>query len=113
MGMMVKAAKGMNAMTQSNVFRDSILRQLKEMKEDLQIRYGVSRIGVFGSVAREESGRESDVDVVVEMKPDLFLRAELRKELSSIFGREVDVVRYGPGMSALLRSRIDREAIYV
>ncbi|MEW6291410.1 MAG: nucleotidyltransferase domain-containing protein, partial [Thermodesulfobacteriota bacterium] len=41
------------------------------MKEQLQVRYGVTRIGVFGSVARGEASAESDVDIVVEMEPNL------------------------------------------
>jgi len=35
--------------------------------------YGVKRIGVFGSFARNEADETSDVDIVVEMtEPDLF-----------------------------------------
>jgi len=93
--------------------RDDIFYVLRLMKEQLQVRYGVTRIGVFGSVARGEASAESDVDIVVEMEPNLFLRAGLKAELTSRLGRPVDVVRYRQGMNSRLKRRIDREAHYV
>jgi predicted nucleotidyltransferase len=93
--------------------RDEILRELRHMKEDVRVRYGVTRIGIFGSVARSETKAASDVDVVVEMKPNLFMRAGLKAELESRFGKSVDVVRYRQGMNRYLKARIDRDALYV
>ena len=93
--------------------KDEILNELRLAKKDLQARYGVTRIGIFGSVARGEANPESDVDVVVEMKPNLFMRAGLKAELESRFGKPVDVVRYRQGMNDYLKRRIDREALYV
>ena len=44
-------------------------------------RAGVLRLGVFGSVARDEAGPESDVDILVEFEkvPDLYEFAALRE----------------------------------
>jgi len=64
-------------------------------------------------VARSETKTASDVDVIVEMKPNLFMRAGLKAELESRFGKSVDVVRYRKGMSPYLKARIDRDALYV
>ena len=48
----------------------SILRKYLSTKADA---YGITKIGIFGSVARNEQTEDSDVDVCVEMKrPDLF-----------------------------------------
>lgn len=47
---------------------DEALEKLRGAKPLLD-RYGVARIGVFGSVARGEAGPDSDVDVLVEFKP--------------------------------------------
>jgi predicted nucleotidyltransferase len=93
--------------------RDEVLRELRHMKEEFKTRYGVTRIGIFGSVARSEIRTESDVDVVVEMKPSLFMRASLKAELESLFGKSVDIVRYREGMNRYLKARIDRDALYV
>src|SRR5690606_39367615 len=73
---------------------DEVLAQLRGLKDQLCARFGITRIGVFGSMARGDQGPESDVDIVVEMEPNLYKRAELREELQSRFGRPVDVIRY-------------------
>jgi len=93
--------------------RDEFLCELRHMKEKFKFRYGVTRSGIFGSVARSETKTASDVDVVVEMKPNLFMRAGLKAELESRFGKSVDVVRYRQVMNRYLKARIDRNALYV
>lgn len=93
--------------------RDEVLNVLRERKPNLKERFGVNRIGIFGSVARDEAGSQSDVDVVVQMEPNLFRRVELKAHLESCLGRPVDVVRYRQKMPPHLKDRIDHEAIYV
>ncbi|MDB9527032.1 nucleotidyltransferase domain-containing protein [Oscillatoria sp. CS-180] len=93
--------------------RANILAQLQALKPDLNKRYAVSQIGVFGSVARDDIGIESDIDVVVHMQPDILKRACLKAELETVFSCKVDVVRYWHGMNTYLKTRIDREVIYV
>ena len=93
--------------------REATLKVLRAHKRELEARYGVTRLGIFGSVARDEATDESDVDVVVEMAPDLFGRVSLKEELETILGAKVDLVRYWRRMNHYLKSRIDREAHYV
>lgn len=90
-----------------------ILQKLRSLKPELEQRYGITRIGVFGSVARNEAHSGSDIDIVIEMAPDLLKRASLKAELELLFGKNVDVVRYWHGMNSFLKRRIDSEAIYV
>ena len=71
--------------------RDAALKVLREHKQELEERYGVTRLGIFGSVARDKAADGSDVDVVVEMAPDLFGRVSLIEELEAIFGAKVDL----------------------
>jgi predicted nucleotidyltransferase len=97
----------------SSVDRQTILRELGTIKPSLEKRFRIRRIGVFGSVARDDAGSSSDIDIVVDMAPDLFMRAELKADLESFLGRKVDVVRYRDGMNKYLKQRIDREAVYV
>jgi predicted nucleotidyltransferase len=47
------------------------------------------------------------------MQPDMLKRVCLKAELETIFGCQVDVVRYWDGMNQYLKRRIDREAVYV
>ena len=90
-----------------------ILAILRDYKAQLAEKYGISEIGVFGSVSRDEIREDSDIDVFVKMHPDLLKRACLKEELESIFGKKVDVVRYRPGMNKFLKKRIDNEGTYV
>lgn len=92
---------------------NDVISELRSMKEQLQARYRVTRIGVFGSLARGEAGAGSDVDIVVEMEPNLFLRAGLKMELTARLGKPVDVVRYRQGMNERLKKRIEQETCYV
>ena len=73
----------------------------------------MTRIGIFGSVARGEATSASDIDIVVHMIPDLLQRVRLKAELESLFGKSVDVIRYRPSMNPYLKARIDQEARYV
>ena len=92
--------------------RDAALKVLREHKREFEERY-VTRLGIFGSVARDEAADESDVDVVVEMAPDMFGRVSLKEELETILGAKVDLVRYWRRMNHYLKRRIDMEAHYV
>lgn len=70
-------------------------------------RYGVSKAGLFGSVARGESGGDSDVDIVVEFKGEKSLLdlAGLKIDIEDRLGRRVDVLTYS-SIHPLLRERI-------
>jgi len=77
-------------------------------------RHRVRRLGLFGSVLRDDFGPESDVDVLVEFEPDgapgFFELGEMQEELSSLFGRNVDL-RTPRSLSPYFRDRVLREAI--
>ncbi len=93
--------------------RETILKELRRLKPDFEQQYGVTRIGIFGSVARNEIREDSDVDVVVEMRdPDLFYMVHIKEALENNLKRPVDVIRYRTMMNRYLRARIDREAVY-
>jgi predicted nucleotidyltransferase len=94
--------------------RETVLQELQKLKPDLEKRYGVTKIGIFGSIARNEIREDSDVDVVVEMnEPDLFYMVHIKEALEQKFRMPVDVIRYRAMMNKYLKARIDREAVYV
>ena len=71
------------------------------------------KIGIFGSVARNEQTEDSDVDVCVEMKkPDLFTMVHIKEELQELFGKPVDIVRLRKNMNPMLLKQIKRDGIY-
>jgi uncharacterized protein len=94
------------------IHKNQIIDQLRILKPELEERYGVVKIGIFGSLARNESHDRSDIDIVVEMLPDLLKRASLKEYLEKLFNKEVDVVRYWYGMNPYLKTRIEQEALY-
>lgn len=59
-------------------------------------RYGVRRAGVFGSVARGQARRDSDVDIVVSMPAhaDLLDFVSLKRALEERLQRNVDLATY-------------------
>ena len=78
------------------------------------MKYGLIRIGIFGSVARRENTNNSDIDIVVELeKPSLSLMYELRENLKNLFGCEVDLVRFRDSLRPMLKNNIQNEAVYV
>ena len=95
------------------VLKDCI-RQLTAFKEESGKQFGITKIGIFGSVARQENTEDSDIDIVVEMEqPTLSLMYELRERLKALFNCNVDLVRFRPSLRPLFKSNILNEAIYV
>ena len=83
-------------------------------KDELRREYGVRRIGLFGSYARDDATLKGDIDIVVDLeKPDLFDLIGIKQTLEEALGSKVDVVRLRSRMNQSLRARIDRDAIYV
>lgn len=94
--------------------REEVLAILARFRDQRAQEFSITRIGIFGSLARGEATEVSDVDVVVELeRPDLLLLVGIKQELEELLQRPVDVVRYREQMNPLLKKRIDREAIYV
>ena len=93
--------------------REQVLYTLTIQKRVLAQKYGVTQLGIFGSVARGQATEDSDVDVVVEMPPDLFQMVHLKEELEALLGVSVDLIRLHKNLNTYLKSRIDREAIFV
>lgn len=93
---------------------NEVLGVLKKRKSEFEAAYGVTAIGIFGSLARGEATPDSDVDVVVKMaKPDLFYMVHIKEELEDDYRKKVDIVHYREKMNAFLKKRIDQEAVYV
>lgn len=94
--------------------RKDILNRVIEFFKLKKDEFNIIRMGVFGSVARDEFDENSDVDVVVELeKPDLFTLIGIKQELEERLNCSVDVVRYREKMNAYLKKQIERETIYV
>lgn len=70
----------------------------------------VSMVGIFGSMARGESKKKSDIDLIVRFskRKSLLAVVRLERELSEALGRKVDLLTEG-ALSPYLRERILKE----
>lgn len=77
-------------------------------------RHGAERLRVFGSVALQSDGPDSDIDFLVSMRPDrdLFDLVALKRELDSLLQQPADIVT-DEELSPHLRQRILDEAVAV
>ena len=95
------------------VLQDCI-NKLADFKAAFNQKYGITKLGIFGSVARKENTENSDIDIVVEVKkPSLQLMYELKEALKQLFQCEVDLVRFRDSLRPLFKSNIQRDVIYV
>ena len=94
--------------------REEIIKLLKSYKPIAEGKYGLTRIGIFGSVARGEHTHNSDVDICYEGRVPTLLTLDLiQTDLERLLGCPVDLVRMRDGMDSLLKERINKEAIFV
>jgi hypothetical protein len=97
--------------------RDAEIEKLREAGEAVSAfcrRHRVRRLALFGSILRDDFGPGSDIDVLVEFErdgaPGFFELGEMREELSTLFGRDVDL-RTPRSLSPYFRDRVLREAL--
>jgi predicted nucleotidyltransferase len=74
---------------------EEVLSLLANAKADLKLRFGVRRLSLFGSYARREQSKDSDVDILVEVDPGIGLRfVDLANEIESLLGIPTQVVSH-------------------
>ena len=85
--------------------KDEIIAILRNFKEEFGERYGIEKLGLFGSVARGEQKEDSDIDICVKLQdPDYFTRMEIKESLEERFNAKVDVVSLTAIMRSLFRN---------
>lgn len=92
--------------------RDPVIAMLRAHRDDFVL-LGVKSLALFGSVARDDAGPESDIDLLVEFdgRPiGLLDFIGLKLRLEKLLGRKVDLVMAG-AIKRQLRDRILGEAI--
>ena len=93
---------------------DEAIKKLKNHLPELQARFGVAQLSVFGSVARNEAGPKSDVDILVEFSPEahvgLFGFVRLQRRLGEILGARVDLATPG-ALKRQLREQVLKERV--
>jgi|PlaIllAssembly_1097288.scaffolds.fasta_scaffold1261556_1 uncharacterized protein len=73
--------------------RSAILKAIQKEMPYLREHFGVEQLALFGSFARDEAAKDSDIDLVVSLaKPLGFAFVELADYLEEILGRKVDLI---------------------
>ena len=71
----------------------TILKILRQHKQELQKKYPIGKLGVFGSYARGDANEKSDIDIAVEITGPMGLSfVAMANELEDLLGKKTDVV---------------------
>ena len=93
---------------------EEILSILDHTKPELERRFGVRRIGLYGSYAHGTQTESSDIDLIVELKEPRFdALAGLYIYMEQVLGREVDIRRLSKKIDTPFMRRIERDALFV
>jgi predicted nucleotidyltransferase len=99
--------------TQSPPVASEVLNILRARQPALR-QAGITHLSLFGSVARNEAGPDSDIDLAAEFDPaakmDLIRLVEIEYELSDLLGREVQILPE-PIHKPRLRENVERDRI--
>jgi predicted nucleotidyltransferase len=100
-----------SARTRSCPSADDVIATLRAHEAELRAA-GIKRLALFGSVARGDSGPESDVDLVAELDRNarigLFELVRLERRIGDLLGHKVDLLPE-PVEKARLRANIERD----
>jgi predicted nucleotidyltransferase len=95
-----------------DVHAELLLAAAAPILKALAVQHGYTRLAVFGSVARRQARKDSDIDLLVEAPEGTssfgFIR--FKQLIEQVLGREVDLVSYG-GLKPELDDDIRREAV--
>ncbi len=94
--------------------RKAVICTLEAKRDEIQSRFGVGSLRLFGSVARDSASDDSDVDLLVSFvgKPTFRGYMDLRIFLEDLLGCEVDLVTE-TGLRERVRPQVETDAIRV
>lgn len=94
--------------------KKEIIRTILNNKAEIETRYGVRRLGLFGSYVRDRQRKKSDIDILVAFSRDidLFEFIDLREYLERRLNAKVDLVMES-ALKPAIGNRILSEVEYV
>ena len=102
-------------MVETSIDRAFILDILKANREQLRNEFGIERIGLYGSFARNEQTEKSDIDLLFDLKDESKLSLTERQRLYHILRnklrRKLDLVE-GRYMNPIIRHYAIKEILY-
>ena len=93
--------------------KNKILNYLINNKQKFKKEFGVEKIGLFGSFARDEATKDSDIDLVIDMKPkSLKKRLSLKQKIETELQTNVDL-GYLSSLRNFIAKKKKKDLIYV
>jgi predicted nucleotidyltransferase len=94
--------------------KEQILSLLAGRREDILVKFGVNKLSIFGSAARDDMRSGSDVDILVEFQgPATFDKyMDLKAYLEALLGTAVDLVTE-EALKPRMRPYIEKDLVRV
>ena len=96
--------------------KNEVVNLLKAEKSELEKRFSIRLLALFGSYSRNQQTGDSDIDIAFEVANDKFFgfsqRLQLQEHLMGVFKKNVDLVRL-KYMDPIIRMQVERDLIYV
>jgi predicted nucleotidyltransferase len=93
-----------------------ILQTLRQHLPQLQQKYKIKKLGLFGSYSRNQATEHSDIDLLIQLDPDitfgLITFCHIENTLSETLGKNVDLV-IEDDLKPSLRQNILNDVIYL
>jgi predicted nucleotidyltransferase len=99
-------------MEQTKLNKNRAIEDIKKKILPILKSHGVKKAGVFGSYARGEQKKTSDIDILVEVKGSLLDLIKLEIKLQEILKKEIDLLTYS-GISPYLKEKILSEEVRI
>ncbi|WP_321314865.1 nucleotidyltransferase domain-containing protein [Halarcobacter sp.] len=96
--------------------KEYIINYLKNNKDEFSQKFGITKLGLFGSYAKDEANENSDIDILIELENNLSniyeKKLDLKKTLESHFHLNVDIARE-KYLKPIAKEYILKEVVYV
>jgi len=91
------------------------IKQIKDKIKPVIQKYNITEVYLFGSYARGEATRSSDVDIYCDKGNirDMYSLIDFQEELKAALGKSVDVVTIGSKMDDYFRSQLEEDKIKI
>lgn len=93
--------------------KDDCISKIREHLPYIRSEYGVTGLCIFGSVARGDNRPDSDVDLLVDMPPKIFLMSSLKDYLEKLLHSSVDLIRCHSHLSQTFLNTVSKDAIAI
>lgn len=91
------------------------IKEIKDRIRPIMQKHGIQDVYLFGSYARGEATRDSDVDIYCDKGDVITLwdQSAFEDELTKALGKEVDVVTIGSQMNDFFRQQLENDMIKI